>query len=206
MGHKEDLLAGARRCLAEKGYARTTARDIVAVSGTNLGSIGYHYGSVEALLNAAMFQAIEEWGDELRRRLLAAGTEKGIDYRVMFDQLIASFADHRSLWLASIEAFLQAEHSPELRKQMAEGQQEGRRGLAAMLTGTEEKPLPEETVRSIGSVQMALFSGIMVQWLTDPKHAPSSEEIIRGLRAIASLLPPETEKPAPKRGRAATKR
>lgn len=206
MGHKEDLLAGARRCLAEKGYARTTARDIVAVSGTNLGSIGYHYGSVEALLNAAMFQAIEEWGDELRRRLLAAGTEKGIDYRVMFDQLIASFADHRSLWLASIEAFLQAEHSPELRKQMAEGQQEGRRGLAAMLTGTEEKSLPEETVRSIGSVQMALFSGIMVQWLTDPKHAPSSEEIIRGLRAIASLLPPETEKPAPKRGRAATKR
>lgn len=206
MGHKEDLLAGARRCLAEKGYARTTARDIVAVSGTNLGSIGYHYGSVEALLNAAMFQAIEEWGDELRRRLVAAGTEKGVDYRVMFDQLIASFADHRSLWLASIEAFLQAEHSPELRKQMAEGQQEGRRGLAAMLTGTDEKSLPEETVRSIGSVQMALFSGIMVQWLTDPKHAPSSEEIIRGLRAIASLLPAESEKPAPKRSRTATKR
>ena len=41
MGHREDLLEGAKRCLYEKGYARTTARDIVAASGTNLASIGY---------------------------------------------------------------------------------------------------------------------------------------------------------------------
>jgi len=53
MGHREDLLAGAVRCLREKGYAHTTARDIVAASGTNLASIGYHYGSTKALLNAA---------------------------------------------------------------------------------------------------------------------------------------------------------
>lgn len=49
MGHREDLLEGAKRCLLEKGYARTTARDIGAASGTNLASIGYHYGSKEAL-------------------------------------------------------------------------------------------------------------------------------------------------------------
>ena len=42
MSHKEDLLAGAVACLREKGYAHTTARDIVAASGTNLASIGYH--------------------------------------------------------------------------------------------------------------------------------------------------------------------
>ena len=30
MGHREDLLAGAKRSLYEKGYAGTTARDIVA--------------------------------------------------------------------------------------------------------------------------------------------------------------------------------
>ena len=33
MGHKEDLLEGAKRCLLAKGFARTTARDIVAESG-----------------------------------------------------------------------------------------------------------------------------------------------------------------------------
>ena len=57
MGHKDDLLDGAKRCLYEKGYARTTARDIVAASGTNLASIGYHYGSKENLLNAALMSA-----------------------------------------------------------------------------------------------------------------------------------------------------
>ena len=40
MSHREDLLAGAVQCLREKGYAHTTARDIVAASGTNLASIG----------------------------------------------------------------------------------------------------------------------------------------------------------------------
>src|SRR5262252_8190305 len=65
MGHREDLLVGAVACLREKGYARTTARDIVAASGTNLASIGYHYGSTQALLNAAVFQAMEDFGAEI---------------------------------------------------------------------------------------------------------------------------------------------
>ena len=72
MGHREDLLAGAKKALLEKGYARTTARDIVAASGTNLGSIGYHYGSTEALMNAAMLSAIEEWGDAFGAALAAS--------------------------------------------------------------------------------------------------------------------------------------
>ena len=36
MGHKEDLLAGAKQVLVERGYANATARDIVAASKTNL--------------------------------------------------------------------------------------------------------------------------------------------------------------------------
>lgn len=73
MGHREDLLDGAKRCLLEKGFARTTARDIVAASGTNLASIGYHYGSKEALLIAAYVQAIEEWGENFDAAVQADG-------------------------------------------------------------------------------------------------------------------------------------
>ena len=47
MGHKEDLLEGAKKCLVEIGYARTTARDTLA-SAPTLPSIGYHYGLKEA--------------------------------------------------------------------------------------------------------------------------------------------------------------
>lgn len=62
MGHREDLLEGAKRCLLEKGFLRTTARDIVKESGTNLASIGYHYGSKDALLVQAYVALIEATG------------------------------------------------------------------------------------------------------------------------------------------------
>ena len=73
MSHREDLLAGAVLCLREKGYARTTARDIVAASGTNLASIGYHYGSTEALLNAAVLRTMEDFGAEIARAMGSGG-------------------------------------------------------------------------------------------------------------------------------------
>src|SRR6266568_5162808 len=71
MGNREDLLAGAKRCLIEKGYAHTTARDIATASGVSLAAIGYHYGSKDTLMNQALFEAISEWGDELQAALSA---------------------------------------------------------------------------------------------------------------------------------------
>ena len=64
MGHKEDLLAGAKQVLVERGYANATARDIVAASKTNLASIGYHYGSLDTLLTQAMIEMMGEWGSK----------------------------------------------------------------------------------------------------------------------------------------------
>nr|BFE69553.1 hypothetical protein GCM10020092_028540 [Actinoplanes digitatis] len=134
MGHREDLLAGAKRCLYEKGYARTTARDIVAASGTNLGSIGYHYGSTRSLMNAAMLSAIEEWGEAIGAAL-ATGADDGTDDPLVryWRRVIGTLGTHRELWLASVEAMLQSEHSPELKAQIAAGDGAGpaRPGRAA---------------------------------------------------------------------------
>jgi AcrR family transcriptional regulator len=188
MGHREDLLEGAKRCLLEKGYARTTARDIVAASGTNLGSIGYHYGSTQALMNAAMFAAIEDWGDRVGAALAAdatPGTDRLTSY---WQRVIASFGADRELWMASVEALIQSEHSPDLRAQLAGGIQQGRRGMASLLTGADEATVDDATTRSLGSVQMALMSGLMVQWLADPEQAPSAEDVVAGLRALAAVV------------------
>ena len=185
MGHREDLLAGAKRCLYEKGYARTTARDIVAASGTNLGSIGYHYGSTQALMNAAMLSAIEEWGEAIGAALAGETADEPEDPLVRYwRRVIATIGTHRRLWLASVEAMIQSEHHPELKAQIAAGMEEGRRGLAAMLTGRDEQTIDEETVRTIGAVSLALMSGVLTQWLTDPAHAPSAEQIAAGVRAL----------------------
>ena len=66
-------------------------------------------------------------------------------------RLIDSIADHRQFWLASIEAFMQAQRSPELREQLAAGQLDGKQGLAAMAVGVPEAEVPElvAVVRSV---------------------------------------------------------
>ena len=78
------------------------------------------------------------------------------------------------------------EVEPARRAQVVAGLTEGRRGMAALITGRPEAELDDETVRSAGSVQMALMSGVMVQWLVDPASAPTAEQIAAGLRAVVS--------------------
>jgi AcrR family transcriptional regulator len=195
VGHKEDLLVGAKKALHEKGYARTTARDIVAHSGANLGSIGYHYGSTEALMTAAMLSAMEEWGEAVGIALAGPGVD-GEDPMVGFwRRVIDSITEHRPLWLASVEVLIQAERNPQLREQLTWGVEQGRRGMAALITGRPEDQLDDTTVRTVGSMQMALMSGVLTQWLTDPATAPTPEEIVAGIRALATK-PRATPSPA----------
>lgn len=187
MGNRDDLLAAAKQCLLEKGYDRTTVRDIATAANVSMAAIGYHYGSREALLNEALFQALDDWGDRVGRALApdpAVADEPAAQFESKLTRLVESFAGNRQFWLASFEAFMQSQRSPELRTQLAAGQADGRRGLAAMITGQPEDEVPEETVRTIGAVQMALIAGLMIQWLSDPDATPTPPEVLKGLRRL----------------------
>ncbi|WP_345635659.1 TetR/AcrR family transcriptional regulator [Rugosimonospora acidiphila] len=189
MGNREDLLAGALRCLKEKGWSRTTVRDIAAAAGVNHAAIGYHFGSREALLMAAFTQAMEEWGAEVGRALYASmdpAAPAGQQYEAMWREMIGSFTANRQLWLASIEAFVQAEHNPKLRELLAASQREGRRGLAASIAGVDEDTVDDAMERRIGGVQSALLIGVLLQWLLDPQHAPTASDVVDGVRALAA--------------------
>ncbi|MEO7909630.1 MAG: TetR/AcrR family transcriptional regulator [Roseiflexaceae bacterium] len=191
MGHREDLLAGAKRCLYERGYARTTARDIVAASGTNLASIGYHFRSKEALLNAAMTEAIEEWGEEFRRDLAATidPTATPIErFESIWTGMIAAFDTHQPLWIATFEALAQAQHSPELRSFLADSLQEGRLGLAALFQNSDAAD--QKRAQAVGSLYQALMSGLIVQWVIDPERAPSGHDLAEALRTILGNTQP----------------
>jgi AcrR family transcriptional regulator len=191
MGNREDLLAGALACLKAKGWTRTTVRDIAAAAGVNHAAIGYHFGSREALLIEAFTQAMDDWGAETEaavRAASAAGAGPREQYEAFWRQVIASYADHRWLWLATIEAAVQAEHSPKLRELLAASLGQGRTGLAAGLLGVPEDTLDGQAERALGSVQLALMSGILVQWLIDPGQAPAERDIAEGILTLAAHL------------------
>src|SRR2546423_5833095 len=103
MSNREDLLAGAKKCLLEKGYARTTARDIAQAAGVSLAAIGYHFGSKDALMNEAMFQAIGEWGDHVEEAFAKTGPDLPVSERFarVFDDVSATFDEYHALTLAS---------------------------------------------------------------------------------------------------------
>jgi AcrR family transcriptional regulator len=190
MGNRDDLLAGAKRCLLEKGYTRTTARDIAAASGVSLAAIGYHFGSKDALMNAAMMEAIGEWGDEVEGALAvempdASPVER---FEAIWERAIHSFAEHRQLWMASFEMMAQAEHSPEIREYMRTALRLGRFGLTKMFlqVGPEVDPdADEREALAVGSFYQALMSGVMVQYLIDPETAPSARDLADALRRAA---------------------
>lgn len=191
MGNREDLLAGALACLKDKGWARTTVRDIATAAGVNHAAIGYHFGSREALLIEAFVQAMDEWGGEIEtavRAALAPGATPRERYEAFWRRAIDSYGAHRRLWLASVEAAVEAEHNPRVRELMVNALSEGRSGLAAGLLGIPEGELDEKDIHSIGSVQLALMSGVLVQHLLDPDHAPSADNITDALVSLAGRL------------------
>lgn len=192
MGNREALLAGAKRCLYEKGYARTTARDIASASGVSLAAIGYHFGSVEALLNAAMIQSIDEWGQQLERDLAADADRYATmapmeRFAAIWTRVVDSLETQRALWVATLEVAAQIERAPEVRAFLADALQQGRMGLAQLFQGID--PVADEhTAWVVGSLYQALMSGIVVQWLADSERTPSGDDLANALRIITESV------------------
>ena len=140
MGNREDLIAGAKRCLIEKGYAHTTARDIAAASGVSLAAIGYHFGSKDALMNQAVYESVGEWANEVQRALTDAGAldaEPLRRFESVMGQTIESFggAGH-GLWAAQLELMSLLEHNEELRRSSPGSSATQRRGWRSSSSGS----------------------------------------------------------------------
>jgi len=191
VGNREDLLAGAKRCLIEKGYARTTARDIAAASGVSLAAIGYHFGSKDALMNQAIYEFVGEWGDEVQRALSAEGAldaEPLKRFESIMARTIESFSGPaRGMWAAQLELMGPMEQNEELRTFLARVQRDAAGGLAELFLGIDPAQDPE-AARTAGSVLHALFIGFIVKWFMDPKQALSAHELAEGVRIISERM------------------
>src|ERR1043165_6580784 len=101
MGTRDDLLVAAKKCRAERGYAKTTVRDIVAASGTNLAAVNYHFRTREALLHQAMAESVADAVDEIIRSVTTPATDTdadlGLRLTTLWSRLTASFTADREL-------------------------------------------------------------------------------------------------------------
>jgi AcrR family transcriptional regulator len=190
-GHRERLLEAAITCLQEKGYARTTSRDLVAVSGTNLASIGYHFGSKERLLNIAVAEAFQRW----LKPLVALAADPGP--ATPLERLHRSAAGvmdtldaNRSLVAAALEAWAQVPRSEELRAEMNATYDDFHRTIAMTTRDAfAEVGALDVDADVLADLIIALFDGLLVRWQLDPERTPSAEQITSAFQgAIAALL------------------
>jgi AcrR family transcriptional regulator len=182
MGNREDLMAGAMRCLYEKGYARTTARDIASAAGVSLAAIGYHYGTKDDLLNAALYQALADWGDDLGKALASATRPDATAaerFEETWTQVIRSFGENHRLWAVQFELLAHLDHQPAMKAAFAEANKQARQGLAELF-GVEGA--------AVGAVYHALLAGLAAQWLVDPDSAPSGADLRTAVRTIAASV------------------
>lgn len=157
---KERLLEAAIACLQRQGYAATTARDIAAEANANLRSIGYHYGSTQGLLLAAISANWRRW---LAPLIAVASSgerpprERLIEGMTLFHSALSENAPMAHAWL---EAVTIAPRDPELRATLASNQQEFRAALARTLAAAGQ-PHPELRAGAI----ITVCDGLIVRYL-----------------------------------------
>jgi AcrR family transcriptional regulator len=183
--HREQLLEGAIECLRTKGYARTTARDIAAAANANTASIGYHFGSKEALLNEAIMRTCEQWTTRLGEAAFASGSESPLEQMgASWVAMLSSFEELRPVLIGLVEAVGQSAWSDELRQELAAHYKASREQVASMVRASlGESGEDTGTDAVVASFLIAVCDGLVLQWLLDPEETPSGEQLVSSLNS-----------------------
>ncbi|WP_433673108.1 TetR/AcrR family transcriptional regulator [Nocardia sp. CA-136227] len=170
MGNREDLLAGARQAVLERGLAKVTARDIATAAGVSLAAIGYHFGSKDQLVTEAITMGVgTEIGDGMEAAIRDAG-----EGRTLWESLAATwngFVDviqsNRDGLLLSTENGLQIARDPAQQVFMAEASAEAHRDIAASVQAV-HTDLSDDQAAAVAKLLFVLFQGLAVQMIIAP--------------------------------------
>lgn len=185
--NRDALLQAARQCLQERGFANTSARDLVTASGTNLGAIGYHFGSKEALLNEAITHNVREWIDALGT-LLRHHLSHGGGLRAVVDELNTTVDQHAPLVTAFFDALAQAGHSSELRQQLAAHYEQFRHDATEAFRPLFDQGTTNTDSPALGMVLVAVADGLIIQRMLESTHLPTSTQLLASLHALSQLV------------------
>jgi AcrR family transcriptional regulator len=186
ISHRDQLMQGAIECLRTKGYARTTARDIAAAANANLASIGYHFGSKEALLNEAILRTCEQWTERLGEAAFTDEDESPLEQMAAsWVAMLSSFQEMRPTLVGFIEAVGQSAWSQDLRHDLAAFYRTSREQVAAMVRKSLGEDMEQAGIdpKVLSSFLIAVCDGLVLQWLLDPDETPRADELVSSLGA-----------------------
>jgi AcrR family transcriptional regulator len=176
------LIEGTLRCLERLPPERVTAREIAAEAGANLASIGYHFGSKDALVTEAVVAGLDRWlaaiADGLEHR--EAGGERGLD--AVLAAYEASRPASTGVARAFVSAITRAPYDEAIRSKLVEGFRRARGDVDAVL-GAGEAGEP-----GAGALALAMFHGLLLAELLDDGLRLEGERLRMGLDSLARVL------------------
>jgi AcrR family transcriptional regulator len=184
-GHGEALREAARELVRTKGLSRTTARDLVGASGTNLRSIGYHFGSKDALMAEVLTHLCAEWNEGPIAASRADRSSSPQDrmtsaVRTMLTGLAAKLDD----LFVYLESVTEARHSTELAEHLMATQKASLDAIAeAVRDGVPD--LDPVLHRWLARILVAVHDGLALQLAVAP--APEMDEVDDIVAALAGL-------------------
>jgi AcrR family transcriptional regulator len=180
--HRDALLSAARTLTRHSGRGEITARDLVAASGTNLGSISYHFGSKDALLDEAAKLVFEEWAQTVARTVSADhDAPPARRFARALELILDDFDAMRPYFLGFIQIVAGSERSPETREQLIAHYRKQRDTVTAMIAEPLSASIDPEDARHIASLLMSVSDGLMLQSLIDPDDVPTSRQLTMAL-------------------------
>jgi AcrR family transcriptional regulator len=185
---KQALLEAAKQLLLERGYAGTSVREIAAAAGVaNLAAVSYHFGSREKLLAEAILASFVEWAEQVADSgpvEAQAGPHEQLAARAR--PTVDGIPAMRPLFVVALEAILQAQRSPELKRRLAEHYAEHRRRAMEGMRAA-GSPLPDRMLEVGASYMIAVVDGLQLQALLDPDVIPTGEELAFMYEALAAV-------------------
>lgn len=178
--NRSALLEGTLRCLERLPPEQVTARVIAEESGANLASIGYHFGSKDALVTEAVVEGLRRWLTEVVGSL--QDSPPAVRLARAADLVDQTRVGHAGLARNFLIAQTRALHDERTRQALTDSYRSAREQIARMLGLGED-----QAGQDAAAVLLATFDGLLVRALLHPESAPDAERL-RGAAARLSTL------------------
>ncbi|MFI9508508.1 TetR/AcrR family transcriptional regulator [Nocardia sp. NPDC052566] len=186
MGNREDLLAGARKVIVERGIAKATARDIASAAGVSLAAIGYHFGSKDALITEALAESLGTGIGDGMEALIQEGSGMAplAAFAQMWNAMPNIFRDNHEAMLASMENLVRASRSPESQKFFADGMPHIYQDMGNALRQAHPQ-LTAEQAHAIAQLHWVLVQGLGVLGVVAPAaDLPDGDRLAEAITAL----------------------
>lgn len=168
---RAEIAHGLYRCIAKRGYANTSVRDIARESGVALGLITHYFESKDEILYALADHVFEQYQESFVQ-FFKLNSDKRPNERLLLGIkfIFVDVAGDRDLIAVFQELINLSRHDRNLRRHLKKIYQRYRDTLADFLGRCAQgSPVPDKNLRKLAAFLVSASEGASLQWGLDPE-------------------------------------